>query len=92
MFRKDDKKEPLIESFLNIIKEMKVPGNSEKHPVYIAAPQNDDLTDANLIKNILLEKGMRAFSEEDLGNYVEFQFGACQERLNQNESIFEKTN
>ena len=81
MFRKDDKKKPMIESFLNIIKEIKISGNSEKHPVYIAAPQNDDFTNANLIKNFLLEKGMRAFSEEDLGNYVEFQFGACQERL-----------
>ena len=60
---------------------MKIPGNSEKHPVYIAAPQNDDFTDANVIKNFLLEKGIRAFSEEDLGNYVEFQFGACQESL-----------
>ena len=81
MFRKDDRKEPLIDSFLNIINEMKIPGNSEKHAVYIAAPQNDDFTDANAIKNFWLEKGIRAFSKEDLGNYVEYQFGACQERL-----------
>ena len=81
MFRKNEEIEPLIEAFIGILEEEQKNWGSEKSIVYVATPQNNDFTEANFVKTFLLSRAIRAYSEEDLANFVEFQFGGCKEGL-----------